>query len=209
MDNIKQYVGDIDFASSRKVGTLINNLCKAKLVFGSVIGKNQKAGNKTRFSFDYADLPSVNVLTTSVLAHYNLAIVNLPIVMNGKCIYRVRLYHPSEQWLQASCPLLLDDITSQKMGSAMSYARRYLKLGLLDIAAVGEDDDGHGSSAEQLKNQQKKINKFLKLPENEFLNALEENETDGENGESDTGETEQDDTTETKETKKDGKNNEQ
>jgi len=190
MDDTKQYVGDIDFAASRKVGTLINSLCKAKLVFGSVIGKNQKAGNKAKFGFDYADLPAVNVLTTAVLAHYNLALVNLPIVINGKCIYRVRLYHPSEQWLQASCPLLLDDITSQKMGSAMTYARRYLKMGLLDIAAVGEDDDGQGASkAQELKNQQNAILKFLKDKDNEFLKALEEEEaTDGEVNISDNGE---------------------
>ena len=76
------------------------------------------------------------------------------------------------------------------MGSAMTYARRYLKMGLLDIAAVGEDDDGRGASkAQELKNQQTAIMKFLKDKDNEFLKALEEEEeTDGEVNISDNGE---------------------
>jgi hypothetical protein len=49
-----------------------------------------------------------------------------------------------ETWQESTCPLP-DTVDSQKLGSAITYARRYNKLALLDIVA-DEDDDGNAST---------------------------------------------------------------
>ena len=166
----------------------------------SVLIKDISTGTD-RFSFDHTTLPVLNSIIEPFLRFNDLLCINLPTVEeDGKVIYCTRIYHSkSSQFIQATSRMFLKEATSQQYGSAATYMQRYLKMALLDLASVGDDDDGSAATrVEQLAEQQRAIFKYL-----------QEKETDGENGESDTGETEQDDTSETKETKKDRKSNEQ
>ena len=169
----------------------------------SILIKDQ-INDKDPWAFDHTSLPQLNSLVEPFLRFAGLMCLNLPTVEeDGKVIYCTRIYHvESNQFVQASSRMFLKEGTSQQYGSASTYMQRYLKMAILDLAAVGDDDNGSAATrAEQLAEQGRGIMEHLK--------KLEEKETDGENGESDTGETKQDDTSETKETKKDGKNNEQ
>jgi hypothetical protein len=80
-------------------------------------------------------------MTTAFLAVHGLTIVNMPYCKNDEWIMLSRLYHVSGQWLQGEIKMILTQTTSQGLGDAITYARRYLKLCLLDIAPT-DDDDG-------------------------------------------------------------------
>ncbi len=59
----------------------------------------------------------------------------------GWCL-QMRLLHISGQWIEADYPLTSKDMNDpQKVGSSMTYARRYLLAAMVGI--VTEDDDGN------------------------------------------------------------------
>lgn len=92
------------------------------------------------FKSRYADLASVRDAVTPILTKYGLAVAQLGDIVNGAFILRTRLMHVSGQCLESIYPLptLLD--TPQKMGSAVTYARRYSLAAILGIASEEDDD---------------------------------------------------------------------
>tara|TARA_B100000287_G_scaffold431298_1_gene488284 strand:- start:416 stop:1009 length:594 start_codon:yes stop_codon:yes gene_type:complete len=165
----------------------------------SVLIKDKSTGTD-RFSFDHTTLPVLNSIVEPFLRFNNLLCINLPTVEeDGKVIYCTRIYHSeSSQFIQATSRMFLKEATSQQYGSAATYMQRYLKMALLDLASVGDDDDGSAATrVEQLAEQQRAIFKYL-----------EEKKTNGEDGESDTGETEQDVDPENEETTENENQNE-
>ena len=62
----------------------------------------------------------------------------------------VRLVHgPSGQWIEGALPLVLPDHGAdvQRLGSAITYVRRYLLCTMLGLVAADEDDDGAAATA--------------------------------------------------------------
>jgi len=103
------------------------------------------------FRSNYSSLAAVCDAVLPVLNKHGLAVTQLSIPDNEMCILETMLIHESGEWLsgQMSVPLAKRD--PQGLGSALTYARRYSLLALLNVAS--EDDDANAASTPP-RNQQ-------------------------------------------------------
>ena len=87
----------------------------------------------------YATLPACLESARKTLTAHNLAVVQMAYTEPDRLI--TRLVHSTGEWLEdGGVPLLCENKANpQKMGSAITYARRYGLCAMLGI--VGEEDD--------------------------------------------------------------------
>lgn len=94
------------------------------------------------FHSRYADLAGIRDAVIPALSAQGLAVVQVLDVSR----VLTRLIHASGQWIESACPLP-PSADMQKLGSAITYARRYSLSALCCIAA---DDDDDANAAETL-----------------------------------------------------------
>jgi ERF superfamily len=103
---------------------------------------NIESRNRGSYSYKYANLTDVMQAIGPALKRHHLVPLQIPM---GDKVF-VRLIHgPSGQWIEGGLPLVLPDYGAdiQRLGSALTYVRRYLLTMLLGIVADdAEDDDG-------------------------------------------------------------------
>lgn len=143
---LEPYIGHNDppeLIQSEDIGNLVLALSKAQGEF-PIIGKNQTAKAGARV-YDWADLSAIHKGIKKILSNNELAIIFTPTRVLDKSgvtlMLSMKLLHSSGEYTEGSLPLMLDQSTSQAMGSAISYARRYLMYCMLDIS-TDDDDDG-------------------------------------------------------------------
>jgi len=73
----------------------------------------------------------------------NLSFSSSCVTIEGQNYLIGTLSHSSGEWIRTFIPLIADKMDMQKMGSAISYARRYALSSLCHIAT--EDDDGEST----------------------------------------------------------------
>jgi hypothetical protein len=107
--------------------------------------KGQVGNQRTR----YADLVQVNAVVLSRLNALGVVYVCSPSLVDGGFGLDYRLTHVASQTAVAGrYPLKLAENPMQ-MGSAITYARRYVLLALTGVAAEDEDDDGNAASGQR------------------------------------------------------------
>jgi hypothetical protein len=113
-----------------------------------VIPKNQKAKVPTKaggsYEYTYAGLPDVSAVVMPLLTKHGLAFSVCPRVIDGAGEVVGILLHSSGETLEASLPLF--GRQAQEIGSALTYARRYL-LGCMTGVVTDDDDDGSVAQA--------------------------------------------------------------
>lgn len=103
-----------------------------------------KSANNTHFRSKYATLESVIDATKEALAKHDLCVVQAPGHMEGNLLtMTTRLIHTSGEWIEAEYQIPLVKCDPQASGSAITYARRYALMALLNVPAV--DDDGEAA----------------------------------------------------------------
>ena len=122
---------------------LISALIKAKAEFQPI----QKNKTNPHYKSGYADLDSVLDAVTPALNNHGLAIIQLVGIVDGKTVLETRLYHESEEFITSVFPLP-ETSDPQKIGSALTYARRYSLCAILSVAA---DEDSNGNAASEKK----------------------------------------------------------
>ena len=124
--------------TSESVNEIAAALAKAQA------GMKNAALNKVNphFRSKYADLAGIRDAVIPALTAQGIAVVQtLDVTVEGGNYLRTRLMHASGQWVESLCPIpSVPDM--QKMGSAITYARRYSLSAICGIAA-DEDDDGN------------------------------------------------------------------
>lgn len=107
--------------------------------------KSGQAGNQKTL---YADLVQVNKVVLAKLSELGVIYVCAPTLQDdGKFVLAYELLHVASSTRRAgNYPLKLSE-NSQHMGSAISYARRYVLLSLTGVAAEDDDDDGYAQNA--------------------------------------------------------------
>lgn len=102
------------------------------------------------FKSKYADLAGIRDAVTPALTAHGIAVVQtLDVSVEERYFVRTRLMHASGQWIESLCPIIgMGDM--QKMGSAVTYARRYSLSAICGIAA-DEDDDANAVSSNPAK----------------------------------------------------------
>lgn len=112
------------------------------------IGKDNTAqvrSEKGQYSYSYADLADVSAAVLPVLARNGLAWTTLPTVLDGAFVLRYELLHTSGEALRGVYPLP-NPGDPQKMGSAITYARRYTLCAVSGVAPDADDDDGQAAA---------------------------------------------------------------
>lgn len=95
----------------------------------------------------FANLASVRDTVIPSLSKVGIAVVQTLVPFDGRAALATRLLHTSGQWMESLCPLP-DAGDMQKLGSAITYARRYSLSAICGIAA-DEDDDANAASEPQ------------------------------------------------------------
>lgn len=124
---------------------MATNLDEALLEFQAdppVLTKN-KAGHQSK----YADLVQVNEKVLARLNSLGVIFTTAPTRLDdGQFVLEYELKHVASQTTKGGrYPLKLAD-NPQTMGSAITYARRYILQALTSTAAEDEDDDGQAAS---------------------------------------------------------------
>jgi hypothetical protein len=94
----------------------------------------------------YASLGAVIAAARPVLAKYGLAVVQLPVTLDGKIGVNTVLVHKSGEWLEET--MVIEPVqekgksVAQMAGSVITYLRRYAFASTLALYA-DEDDDGN------------------------------------------------------------------
>ena len=127
------------------------------------IGKVTKNANNPHFKKSYADLNAIIEAVEPILLENGLLLLQ-PIHGNSVCTQIIDL--ESNDMIE-SCIDLPTGIDPQKMGSAITYYRRYTLQSILSLQAV--DDDGH--SASQPVKEQPKVKESLS--DERFKGALD------------------------------------
>ena len=108
------------------------------------IPKNQTVEVRTdkgRYTYSYADLPSIMAAVTPVLAKYKLGIIHRALPFDDGVRVVTMLVHESGQSVSSDLTMSTKQGTPQAIGSLLSYAKRYNVSLILGLAAE-EDDDG-------------------------------------------------------------------
>lgn len=119
-----------------QVAALFAALAKAQGDFEAV-HKDSKSHHGT-----YADLRAVQRATIPALTSNGLAILQTPGLLDGDCvILGSMLTHASGGFVEFATAMPVVGSGPQKVGSAITYARRYAWQAICGVA--GEDDDGN------------------------------------------------------------------
>lgn len=140
-------VVEADVSPQTTLNSMIPSLIAAQQQFGKLIKKNTAkvpTKNGGNYSYTYADLGSVLDLIMPVLHDNGLTITQSTDILEGQAVLITTLHHISGETLSGRYPLVTADRNDpQKLGSSVTYARRYAIIALLGIAA--EDDDGQAA----------------------------------------------------------------
>ena len=128
------------------------------------IGKVTKNANNPHFKKSYADLNAIIEAVEPILLENGLLLLQ-PIHGNSVCTQIIDL--ESNDMIE-SCIDLPTGIDPQKMGSAITYYRRYTLQSILSLQAV--DDDGNMASQPVKEEPKAKVKESL--PTERFNNAM-------------------------------------
>ena len=112
----------------------------------------------------FADLSGVLSVVNPVLAANGLIVTNTTKIVEDKNILSVQLMHISGETLPPSEILLPKGIAKNELystGQALTYFKRYLLLGLLNLTAGIPDHDGQVYNPDEQDNKVTPINKNL------------------------------------------------
>jgi hypothetical protein len=120
----------------------ITELAKALVKFHSQMGKVSKDAKNPFYKNSYASLSNIIEASSKPLNDNGLSIVQMP-CNDG---LTTMLVHESGEWISSTSSTPVKDETDpQKLGSAITYARRYA-LGAILSLNIDEDDDGQKAS---------------------------------------------------------------
>ena len=98
------------------------------------------------FKSNYADINSVIDSITPILNELGLVFTQCPDIKDGVEVLttRVTIAEDPKEYIESNVRLLLPSADMQKLGSAITYARRYALISMFGLET--EDDDGNSAS---------------------------------------------------------------
>lgn len=120
----------------------IGKLAEALALAQREIKPARKSATNPHFKSDHCTLEDVNAVCREPLAKNSLAVVHYAQCISGPWVLTTKIMHSSGQWVSGCFPLIVEKQTAQGYGSAVTYAKRYNLMALLNIASSDEEDDG-------------------------------------------------------------------
>ena len=128
-----------------------------------LVGKVGKNAKNPFFKSNYADINNVLDTIAPVCSKLGLVVIQAPKLKQGNDVLNtvISLAENPEQFVESDVRLLLPSADMQKLGSAITYARRYSLISLFLLET--EDDDGNTSSKHPTATQKRNmdINKAM------------------------------------------------
>lgn len=132
-------------------------LIKAQSEFKPII-KNATANTGT-FSYSYMTLDALLDAVKPGLSKNDLGIIqNIVTDENKKMFVNTKVIHKSGEFIDNTCPVIGNVIDMQKLGSAITYARRYGLQSMLGIFAESDDDGAATKHMPSNQNQRPQAN---------------------------------------------------
>ncbi|QGJ95271.1 ERF family ssDNA binding protein [Microbacterium phage Jayden] len=134
---------------------LYPNLASALAAFQSHVPQVRKGntakveGSRGSYSYDYADLADVTEVVLPALANVGLAWITRPDTAgDGTIEMHYALVHTSTgEKIEGSVSVGRKGDRWQDLGSALTYARRYMLVSVTGVAPGGDDNDGQDARA--------------------------------------------------------------
>lgn len=124
----------------------LNELAEALAKAQGKIHPAPKDADNPFFKSKYASLPAIREAMKDAFAENGLSVVQIPEVIDGQLRLKTLLLHESGQSLDCGVLAVETDMANpQKMGSAITYFRRYA-LAAISQTVADEDDDGNTAS---------------------------------------------------------------
>lgn len=141
MENTHDVSVNASLLMSPQVDQVFAAVIKAQEAFKAI----PKGATNPFFHSKYADLPAVIEAAQPVLTQNNLGVIHLPTVVDGGDGLATMLVHQTGQYIGTVQKLHLPKNDPQSHGSAITYARRYGFMAVLNLVA-DLDDDGNAAS---------------------------------------------------------------
>ena len=125
-------------------GNGLSNLTKALVKAQSELKNASLNKTNPHFKSRYADLAEIRDTVMPVLSKNGIALVQYTQIGNAGFYLVTRLIHESGEMIESRFPLPENTDKPQQMGSAITYARRYMMAAICGITAE-EDDDGNAA----------------------------------------------------------------
>jgi hypothetical protein len=142
MTAVRTQPAQAELETSEAVNEIFAALSKAQAHDLNAAAKSQNPAFKSR----YADLPAIWDAIRKPLADNALCVIQAPSVSGQTVRVRTLLGHASGQWVSSTVSAEALGKDPQKVGSAITYLKRY-GLSALVGAASDKDDDGNSSSS--------------------------------------------------------------
>lgn len=126
---------------------IVKALVKARSQFKDI----KKDRTNPHYKSRYATLDSVLEAVKPGLDAAELAIVQAVEIREERTVLVTHLLHSSGESIQSVYPLPEGLTDPQKLGSAITYARRYALCGILSVTADEDDDGNANAGTEQSK----------------------------------------------------------
>jgi hypothetical protein len=153
----------------QRKSTEIDKLAAALVLFHSQCPEIKMDASNPFYRNRYATLHAILDAARPVLVKCQLSVTQL---ISGEFVDTM-LIHSSGQWISGATPIKAKDNTDpQKMGSAITYARRYGLAAILSIAA--DPDDDANEAAEPWENSSKPAAKVYKATKQALQDAAED-----------------------------------
>ena len=155
-----------------KTSDNVDKIFPAFVAFQAEMPPVPKDSVNPHFRNKYASLGATTEATRPVLAKYGLAYTQGMTFVDGTQVMITRIIHVSGQWMEDGGYVLNPTKNDpQGMGSAVTYARRYVLGSSLGI--ITEDDDDGNKASEPAKPAPKPV-KTKELKEPDWFNDLGE-----------------------------------
>lgn len=147
----------------------IKNLAKALCTFQSEVKPIMKDSENPAFKKDgkankYASLTAIVETIAPILTKCGLSFSQFPEGEDKIALTSILMHADSGEWMESTFVLNAESNLPQKIGSAITYGRRYALSSILGIV-VDEDDDGNTASGTNVNQQQAAKNKADKQVE--------------------------------------------
>lgn len=110
-----------------------------------------KSGGK--YSYNYADLADVIKAITPVNAKHGLSFTQMPFNDGEEVFLTTVIHHVSGHTIESTLKLNPPDETPQTLGSAITYARRYMLAAMFGLVTEDDDDGAIASQKREYKSK--------------------------------------------------------
>lgn len=138
----------------------LDKLAPAVVKLQSLLSPVDKSASNPFFKSKYAPLPEVRAALQPLLASCDLALITMPVIIDGQNGLHFFLIHSSGQYLDGQWLLTPAQKTPQGEGADVTYKRRFGEMAITGLVA-DEDDDGQKASAPSAPTKPRKESQSL------------------------------------------------